>query len=331
MNDDFLYRIRTEPPPHFAQALKARLDRLPRRGARLASFGFGLFLFGTAFALVSPAAREMIAGWFGAKPEVDETALVAAPSAEGTVPAASPAPPANPSAASPPASARSTPPDEGEFPPDRMTTLTSDEVAFLVEMENARAPREQRAARAMELLAEVEQQLGAVPQTAEAMTSAPDSADEQSEFIVTGPLLAEAGTAAYAFQNRRALFEVMEWTAEPVFLLLKRRAPFDDARKFEVIGRRLEQLAHMIPDAFAQDTRKSDVQTRALDRVWEDRALFARRVEEMELAARLLTIAAMKGDELGVRQAATRIGNTCATCHYEFRKKAENNVGDKYP
>src|SRR5687767_7311281 len=30
MNDEFLYRLRTDPPPEFAARLKARLDLLPR-------------------------------------------------------------------------------------------------------------------------------------------------------------------------------------------------------------------------------------------------------------------------------------------------------------
>src|ERR1700733_10912225 len=30
MNDDFLYRIRAEPPPHFIASLKARLNRLEK-------------------------------------------------------------------------------------------------------------------------------------------------------------------------------------------------------------------------------------------------------------------------------------------------------------
>jgi cytochrome c556 len=350
MNDEFLYRIRTEPPASFARALKDRLDHTSRRRAKLASFGFGLFLFGTAFAMMSPAVREIVAGWFDAKPNEREVAQVAnAPVTERGVPAAAAPPGAEPS---PPLQSASA--TEGEFPPDRMRAedgtfavgvrpaageppTAAARRAERVASDNERPSPEQRAARLMELLDEVEKHLSAeASQSLASSQAAPDSSYEdlqppQSEFIVTGPLLAEPNTAPYAFQQRRALFSVMAWTMEPVAALLKKPSEFDDARKIEVSGRRLEQLALMIPDAFAYDSRKSGVPTRALRRVWEEPELFRKRVEEMQVAARLLTIAALKGNEMGVRQAASRVTFVCMKCHEEFRENANNNVGALYP
>jgi cytochrome c556 len=333
MNDEFLYRIRTEPPASFARALKDRLDHTSRHRAKFASFGFGLFLFGTAFAMMSPALRERVAAWFAADADRREVAqLVAAPMPEHMPPALPP----ETLAAAPSAPSPDAPPVDGEFPPDRVRA--EDVPASRGTTPDLERPTpEQRAARLMELFEEVEKHLGA--EATESLTSSPGASDPSyeelqsspSEFIVTGPLLAEPGTAAHAFQQRRALFAVMAWTAEPVHALLKKQSRFGDPQKHEVSGKRLEQLARMIPDAFAYDSRKSDVPTRTLDRVWEDPALFARRVQEMQLAGRLLANAAAQGHEMGVRQAAYRVAFACMRCHEDFRENANNDVGALYP
>ncbi|HEV7715663.1 MAG TPA: hypothetical protein VGO53_08705, partial [Steroidobacteraceae bacterium] len=64
MNDEFLHRLRTEPPPEFAARLKARLDRGARKRAMPWGAIVGVLLFGTAFAFVSPAARHAITALF---------------------------------------------------------------------------------------------------------------------------------------------------------------------------------------------------------------------------------------------------------------------------
>ena len=63
MSDEFLYRLRVTPPPALAAQLKLRLDaqaalQARRRTFRRLSVFAGLFLAGTAFALVSPSLRN---------------------------------------------------------------------------------------------------------------------------------------------------------------------------------------------------------------------------------------------------------------------------------
>ena len=63
MSDEFLYRLRVTPPPALAAQLKLRLDaqaalQARRRTYRRLSVFAGLFLAGTALALVSPSLRN---------------------------------------------------------------------------------------------------------------------------------------------------------------------------------------------------------------------------------------------------------------------------------
>src|ERR1700744_4887179 len=63
MDDQFLYRLRRDPPPGFAARLKRQLDRpAPLRPTRLQLL-FALAIFGTAFALTSPTARHTVLRW----------------------------------------------------------------------------------------------------------------------------------------------------------------------------------------------------------------------------------------------------------------------------
>ncbi len=66
MDDQFLHRLRREPPASFAARLKWQLDRparLPRSRARLLLL-FAIFGTAIAFALVSAPARRVIGELF---------------------------------------------------------------------------------------------------------------------------------------------------------------------------------------------------------------------------------------------------------------------------
>jgi cytochrome c556 len=65
MDDQFLHRLRRDPPPGFATRLKWQLDRpAPARASR-ARLLLVFAIFGSAFALVSPTARHALGALFG--------------------------------------------------------------------------------------------------------------------------------------------------------------------------------------------------------------------------------------------------------------------------
>src|SRR6266704_2692156 len=64
MDDQFLHRLRREPPAGFTSRLKWQLDRpVPARPPRVRLL-LVFAIFGTAFALVSPSTRRALDGLF---------------------------------------------------------------------------------------------------------------------------------------------------------------------------------------------------------------------------------------------------------------------------
>lgn len=82
---------------------------------------------------------------------------------------------------------------------------------------------------------------------------------------------------------------------------------------------RVAQLAEMIPDAFVTDTRGFDLETEALDVIWENQEAFAEKAAATATAARAIASAAASGDEDATKKALGGIGRTCGGCHDDFR------------
>src|SRR6056297_3343041 len=91
-------------------------------------------------------------------------------------------------------------------------------------------------------------------------------------------LLAFAGTvsaqqmdqerAERAVEPRQALLQVMAWNYGPMGAMARGRIEFDTDR-VQTNAERLLALTKMLSDAFAADTRENDVETEALDVIWE--------------------------------------------------------------
>ncbi len=60
MDDEFLHRLRREPPTDFATRLKSQLDRAAPTRPRRAKWITGFALFGAAFALVAAPSRHIL-------------------------------------------------------------------------------------------------------------------------------------------------------------------------------------------------------------------------------------------------------------------------------
>lgn len=293
MNDDFLYRLRTEPPPHFAEALKARLDRGSKRGVRGWQFGLIALLFGTAFAMVTYWKRPAPAPTVTSAPAPIQQGLAHAfgnRPATRTETAAAPAP-----------------------PPAADSENVKAAVRALLE--------EERAKRQLPVT------LPPLPSLVESSpaTAAPDADEAQNTFIVTAPLLAEYGTPAYTFETRRAYFTVMEWVTKPLQDMVTRHAP-TDAKKAQTIALRLMALTTMMPELFAKDERASGIPTRTRSTVWSDRAGFVHEVVEFGKSVQALSVAAKSNDEQLIRQATASVFKSCSSCHDKFREGGARNA-----
>lgn len=296
MNDDFLYRLRTEPPLHFAETLKARLDRGTKRAVRAWHFGLIALLFGTAFAMMT----------FWKQPAPVPTSTNApAPIQRGLarVFADKPAPRTEPALlpAAPPAPA-------------------SEDLKAAVRalLEEERAKRQ---------LPVTLSPLSETPATASADSDADDS---QTAFIVSGALSGEYGTPAHTVETRLAYFTVMEWITKPLQDMVTQRAPMD-AKKAQTAATRLMALMTMMPELFEKDERASGVQTRTRSAVWEQRASFVHEIFKFSRSVQALSVAARSNDEPLLKQATTRVFKACSSCHDKFREGGSRNAGAAAP
>ena len=124
--------------------------------------------------------------------------------------------------------------------------------------------------------------------------------------------------ARTALKFRQSLFQLIRSNMGALGAMAKGQKPFD-AAIMEKNGMRLEQLSLMIEDYMALDTRKYDIETEALDKIWEDKEAFAKKVEALTSAASKLQLAAKSGDESTFRPAIGAVGKTCKGCHDDFK------------
>ena len=76
----------------------------------------------------------------------------------------------------------------------------------------------------------------------------------------------------------------------------------------------------MIPEVMHQDTRALSVNTRALDKLWNEPADFESKSDDLTLAADALDRASEARDEVATSRAIVRIQMTCTACHDIYRQ-----------
>lgn len=101
---------------------------------------------------------------------------------------------------------------------------------------------------------------------------------------------------------------------------MARGAPFD-AEVAERNARRIAALAPMIPELLAADTRGFDLETEALDVIWEGDNLDDVGVKAQALldAANAFAETAATGDRAATLGATQSLGSTCGNCHDSYR------------
>ena len=100
--------------------------------------------------------------------------------------------------------------------------------------------------------------------------------------------------------------------------MAKGRIAFD-AERAGKHALRINQLSLMIADYTRTDTSAHKVKTEALDKIWQQPADFAKRIEDLTLASANLQKAAASGNESAVKKAIGGVGRTCGGCHDDFK------------
>lgn len=124
--------------------------------------------------------------------------------------------------------------------------------------------------------------------------------------------------AAGAVDTRKAVFKLLRFNLIPL-VGMAQGAPFD-AAVAEQNGRRIAALAPMIPDLFtANDTREFDVETTALDKIWDNQPDFAAKAQALVENATAFADAAATGERGATLGAFRALGGSCGNCHDNYR------------
>ncbi len=121
-----------------------------------------------------------------------------------------------------------------------------------------------------------------------------------------------------AVEVRQSLLKLVRWNLGPLGDMARGRAPLDIER-VGLNAARIEGLFGMMGDAFATDTRGADVETDALDRIWEESEQFAEKISAARQAAADLAEVAGTGDEDSVRAGIGGLARTCGSCHDDYK------------
>src|SRR5262245_51114858 len=104
-----------------------------------------------------------------------------------------------------------------------------------------------------------------------------------SQTVAQNPPPTPEQQAQAAAETRQGLFKLISFNMAPLAGML-RNQPFD-AAVAQKSAMRIEQLAPMIPDVFEADTTKFTVKTRARAAVWNSKADFLGKADELAKAA----------------------------------------------
>lgn len=141
-------------------------------------------------------------------------------------------------------------------------------------------------------------------------------------ILVSGAVFAEEAQsqkqAANAADFRQALLQVVRSNMGDIGAMARGKRDFD-AAIMEKNGMRLEQLGMMMEDYFRLDTRKFDLETDALDKIWDNKEDFNSKINDLIVAAQNLQAVAKSGDQSKFAQAIGGVGRTCKGCHDEYK------------
>ncbi len=128
--------------------------------------------------------------------------------------------------------------------------------------------------------------------------------------------------AAGAATDRQAVFKLLRFNIGPI-LAMTQGAPFD-AELAERNGRRIASIAPMIPDVLgAMDTRGYDVETEALDLIWDNLDDIKVKAQALIDAANEFADVASGGDMASTLGAVRTLGGACGNCHETYREDTD--------
>jgi len=124
--------------------------------------------------------------------------------------------------------------------------------------------------------------------------------------------------AQNAAEVRQSVFKLLGANMGPIGAMARGSIPFDAALA-QKNSKRIAQLAAMIVDTFETDTREQDVETLALDKIWDNKEDFSRHAQDLVEKANIFSQAAESGDQAATMKELRPMGGACGNCHDNYR------------
>lgn len=123
-----------------------------------------------------------------------------------------------------------------------------------------------------------------------------------------------------AIKARRGFMQVVVWEAGPLFGMAKKQLAYDAAAATEHAANLKAISDYGIERLFVEGTSNADYKgkTRALPKIWEDRAAFEQGFKKWRAAVAKVAEEAGKGEE-AFTAAAIELGKACGGCHKPYR------------
>lgn len=125
--------------------------------------------------------------------------------------------------------------------------------------------------------------------------------------------------AAQAADTRQSLFKLLRYNLNTISGMARGTVEFDAAIA-ERNAMRIAELAPMIPELFATDTRSYNVETEALPIIWDRMEEFTEKANNLVNAANTFAATARGGERNAILGGIRAFGGACGNCHDTFRE-----------
>ena len=141
-----------------------------------------------------------------------------------------------------------------------------------------------------------------------------------STFSVFAEPAKSAKQAKDVTQFRQAILTLVKSNVGVLGAMNKGVIPFD-VETMQTNSLRIQQLSLMMEDYFATDTTGFDVETAALDKIWENQGDFKDKISALSTAASNLNKVAKAGDASQFKPAIEQIFKSCKGCHDKYKEE----------
>ena len=120
-----------------------------------------------------------------------------------------------------------------------------------------------------------------------------------------------------SIEYRQAAFSLISYNFGDMGAMLKGQKPFDEAT-FSMRADNVAALSKLPHEGFIEGSDKGD--TRALEKIWQDKADFDSKMKTFIDNAAALAVAAKTTDQSTIKKAFVNTGKSCKACHDGFRE-----------